>query len=518
MKNLTMQQYLTQVKTIVDNIAASGSKIDPEDIILYILNGLPASYNSFKTFIRSSPLPADLDSLYSLLCSEEIHVNQELLKEPAIDPSALYATSYNQYRGRSQRRPPKNTKNQSSNQTSQPLNSSPASNNDNNRPTCQICGKIGHLAINCWHRCNFKYAPTTTSPQRAMLAQPAGPMTQDWVLDTGASTHLTPDNSNIQHPQNYYGTDAVSVANGSSMPIHHSGQGLLPLPDTPRKLRLCNLLHVPSLTHNLLYVSKLTDDNSISITFDANGFEMNDSQDHRLLLRGRFLNGLYHISTRTAGHHEALITNVSTSLLWHARLGHPNNRILASLANNVPTIHMPYKNFSCTSCIVAKSHKLQFNKRNSISSSLFDLIHTDVWGPALIISTAGFHYYVIFLDDCTRFTWIYFMHTKQETLSKFKILCNLIKTQFGRVPKQLQSNGGGEFTSIQFKTFLQEQGIQQRLSCPHTPEQNGTSERKHRHILELTRTLFHSSNMPANFWPEVISTATYLINRLPSTT
>ncbi|KAI0511174.1 hypothetical protein KFK09_011799 [Dendrobium nobile] len=78
MNNQTMQQYLAQVKNMVDNIAASGTKIDPEDITLYILNGLPATYNSFKTYIRSSSLPADLDALYSLLCSEEIHINQDI--------------------------------------------------------------------------------------------------------------------------------------------------------------------------------------------------------------------------------------------------------------------------------------------------------------------------------------------------------------------------------------------------------------------------------------------------------
>ncbi|PKU68969.1 hypothetical protein MA16_Dca002237 [Dendrobium catenatum] len=76
MNTSTMQQYLAKVKNIVDTIAASGSTVDPKDIILHILNGLPASYNSIKTYIRSSLLPADLDALYSLLCSEEIHVNQ----------------------------------------------------------------------------------------------------------------------------------------------------------------------------------------------------------------------------------------------------------------------------------------------------------------------------------------------------------------------------------------------------------------------------------------------------------
>ncbi|XP_020699740.1 uncharacterized protein LOC110112009 [Dendrobium catenatum] len=63
MNNLTMQQYLSQIKTIVDNIAAADVKIDPEDIVLYTLNGLPPSYNSFKTAIHTSRLPADLDNL-----------------------------------------------------------------------------------------------------------------------------------------------------------------------------------------------------------------------------------------------------------------------------------------------------------------------------------------------------------------------------------------------------------------------------------------------------------------------
>ncbi|PKU60961.1 Retrovirus-related Pol polyprotein from transposon TNT 1-94 [Dendrobium catenatum] len=454
MKNSTMQQYLTQVKTIVDNIAASGSQVDPEDIIIYILNSLPSSYNSFKTYIRNSPLPADLDSLYSLLCSEEIHVNQELLKDSSNEHSALYASSYNQNRGRTKRRPPKNTKNQSFTQNQPAHNATSVSSIGNARPTCQICEKIGHLAINCWHRCNFKYTPTTAPPQRAMLALTAGPNIQDWVLNMGASTHLTPDTNNIQQPHAYHGTDTVSVANGTSMPIHNSGQGLLPLPDTPRKLRLCNLLHVPSLTHNLISVSKLTADNSISITFDANGFEMKDSEDHRLLLRGCLHKELYHITTAPAGHFAALNTTVSTSNLLHAMLGHPNNRILATLAQNIPISHFSHKKFSCNSCNVAKSHKLSFNKRTSVSYSPFELLHTDVWGPAPTNSITGFRYYVIFIDDFTRFTWIYFMQSKQETFSKFKLLCSLLKTQFGQVPKQLQSDGGGKYTSNAFKVYL----------------------------------------------------------------
>ncbi|XP_020672129.2 uncharacterized protein LOC110092093 [Dendrobium catenatum] len=102
LKDLTMQQYLAQIKSIADNIAASGSKIDSEDIIIYIFNGLPSTYNSFKTFICTSLLPIDLDTLYYLLCSEEINLHQEHLKDQTTSSPAttLYACSSKKLCGR----------------------------------------------------------------------------------------------------------------------------------------------------------------------------------------------------------------------------------------------------------------------------------------------------------------------------------------------------------------------------------------------------------------------------------
>ncbi|XP_020690752.1 uncharacterized protein LOC110105541 [Dendrobium catenatum] len=75
MKNLSMIQYLTEIKKLVDQIASAGSTIDSEDIILYILNGLTPAYQSFKTYIRNSPSPIRLENLYAMLIRKEIHVN-----------------------------------------------------------------------------------------------------------------------------------------------------------------------------------------------------------------------------------------------------------------------------------------------------------------------------------------------------------------------------------------------------------------------------------------------------------
>ncbi|KAI0523201.1 hypothetical protein KFK09_005595 [Dendrobium nobile] len=514
MKDQPMQQYLTHIKTIVDGISVSGSKIDPEDIMLHILNGLPPTFNSFKSTIRNSLLPIDLDTFYALLCNEEIHLQQESLQDQTSQshPTALYAASLSNQRNHNyNKRYPK-----SKNQQIPPPSPSTQPNSSTVRPTCQICGKTGHVALNCWHRCNFKYAPTDTRQPRALLATPTTTASQDWVLDTGASAHLTPDANQLYYPTSYNGSDTVSTANGSSVPIHHTGQGLLPLPDSSRKLLLHKLLHVPLITHNLLSVSKLTSENNISITFDANGFTMKDLRDQQPLLRGQLRNGLYSIRLSSDDRHTALSSTVSPTINWHSRLGHPNKSTLSVLAKHFSDITPVSDSFLCDSCNQAKSHKLVFNKSISSSIAPFDLIHTDVWGPVMHPSLDGFRYYVIFVDDYTRFSWIYFLYTKQETLSKFKILCNLIRTQFRTTPRTLRSDGGGEFTSQAFRSFLQDNGITQQLSCPHTPEQNGIAERKHRHLLDITRALLHESGLPHKFWADATSTANYLINQLPS--
>ncbi|KAI0493150.1 hypothetical protein KFK09_027426 [Dendrobium nobile] len=125
MKNDTMSQYLTTVKSIVDNIAAAGSVLDQEDIILYTLNGLPASYNAFKTLIRTMLHPIDLDDLYSLLISEEINIQADSVRQISVsDPSlALYANRGKGRRGRDR----------STNQQNRSTNS--------NSLQCQICNK-----------------------------------------------------------------------------------------------------------------------------------------------------------------------------------------------------------------------------------------------------------------------------------------------------------------------------------------------------------------------------------------
>lgn len=82
--------------------------------------------------------------------------------------------------------------------------------------------------------------------------------------------------------------------------------------------------------------------------------------------------------------------------------------------------------------------------------------------------------------------------------------------------KSLQSDGGGEFTSTRFKNLLIQNGISHRISCPHTPKQNGVAERKHHHIVETWLSLLAHFGVPLSFWDTSFDTAIFLINWMPT--
>ncbi|XP_020705617.1 uncharacterized protein LOC110116412 [Dendrobium catenatum] len=146
MKTSTMTQYLTDIKALVDQIAAAGSVVDTEDIILYILNGLPPSYQAFKTAIRTMITPISLDDLYPLLLSEEVNISADAARNlPPADPNiALYMQ-----RGRGRRQRGRSNNN----------NPTTVISTADSTTTCQICHKRGHSEANCWHRLNESYVP-----------------------------------------------------------------------------------------------------------------------------------------------------------------------------------------------------------------------------------------------------------------------------------------------------------------------------------------------------------------------
>ena len=119
-----------------------------------------------------------------------------------------------------------------------------------------------------------------------------------------------------------------------------------------------------------------------------------------------------------------------------------------------------------------------------------------------------------FIDDCTRYCYVYFLRSKDEALEKFMHYKNEVENQLGRNIKAIRSDKGGEYDAP-FDRFCQEHGIIHQTSAPYTPQQNGIAERKNRTLKEMMNAMLISSRLPQNWWGEALLSATYILNRLP---
>jgi histone deacetylase 1/2 len=121
---------------------------------------------------------------------------------------------------------------------------------------------------------------------------------------------------------------------------------------------------------------------------------------------------------------------------------------------------------------------------------------------------------VSFIDDFSKYIWVYLIKQKSDVFQVFKNFQNLVERKFNKKIITMQTDWGGEYEKL--NSFFQEIGIAHRVSCPHAHQQNGAAERKHRHIVEVGLALLANASMPLKFLDEAFLTAAYLINILPS--
>ena len=271
-------------------------------------------------------------------------------------------------------------------------------------------------------------------------------------------------------------------------------------------------LFVPTFPFQLLSIGKITRTLNCLVTFSPSSVMFQDSLTKKMIGEGFFLNGLYYLCKEPRLVKAFQVDSISSKdqQIWHQRLAHPSETVLLKL--------FPKKYQSsvmCDTCQFSKFTRLPFSSSMSRASKPFELVHSDVWGPT-IESFDGYKYFVIFVDDFSRTTWLYLLKSKKDVFTMFKDFHQLVITQFQSTIQNLRTDNGTEFLSNNMSQYLSSHGIVHQTSCVGTPQQNGISERKNMDLLEKTRALMLHMNIPKKFWSQAILTATYLINRLPS--
>jgi hypothetical protein len=208
---------------------------------------------------------------------------------------------------------------------------------------------------------------------------------------------------------------------------------------------------------------------------------------------------------------------INLSALWHRRLAHIHYRALPALGKMVTGLLeiQVQHNGVCRGCALGKNVKGSFLSSDSRSKAILDLILSYVCGPMIVASLNGYLYYVLFIDDHSRKTWIYFLKTKDGALTRFQEFKAQVKNLTGRKIKVLISDNGGEYTSKDFSGLCFETRIKREYTVPYNPQQNGVAERKNETIIEATKAMIHDWSLPMILWEEASMKTVYVQNRGP---
>jgi hypothetical protein len=333
-ESLSVFEYYIKMKKLADEMESAGKKLDLEEFTSYVLAGLDMDYNSVVSAIAAGVEPITSSELLSQMLSHELRL--EILQgghdhQPSANSATRGCGGPAGQGGRGHGRGDFSSGRRC------------GSNNNNNRPQCQLCGKIDHVVLKCWKRFNHSF---TGEEKYVNVAANSYSIDTSWYLDTGATDHITSNLDKLSMKGKYTGGDQV-------MDITHVGHSTIHTHD--HDIVLKNILHVPQASKNLVSVHKLTFDNDAFMEFHPYFFLIKDGASRRIL----------HLRQE-----QVFSVSTTTSLdRWHSRLGHSSFSVIKFIVshNKISCSSNFDKELVCDSCQRAKSHQLPYPRSFSVS-------------------------------------------------------------------------------------------------------------------------------------------------------
>ena len=344
----------------------------------------------------------------------------------------------------------------------------------------------------------------------------------DWFADSGATQHMT--------DQREWLTNFIDVPDGSwtvkgigssNYPVRGSGdvQVWITTTDGVKKpATIKGVLYVPGLGTNLFSIAAATDLGWMA-TFTGAHVYFSSADEKNLMFGKRVGRTLYHLAINPRYEEEnestiALPSSISPGIsTWHRRLAHVSYNTIVKMASSgvvdgldIASAVIPSE--PCTGCAYGKHQRLKFPVGRVRATYTGQLIHSDLCGPMEKATPNGARYFVLFIDDYSGWRFIFFLKHKSEAASKFMELINVLRGETGNLVRTLRTDGGGEWASNAFAEWLTRKGIRHESSAPHTPEQDGVSERGIRTITEGTRSCLYDDPIQSEPWGEQVASGT----------